>query len=239
MSIESLRGVVDEVVLLLAPLVEAAQSPDDLLRLLAKLGWTPASVPQPLAALAGAGARLLDMIDADEGEIQTPQVLTAIGQLVDAMNAIRTQPDSAFPDDVDIAAFRQTIGRDLLDYCVVEHLLRHRFQIGRLLQLAGIVRLFDVPASGARQAYVKRFVDWGGAGTLLTDPVKGFHAAYDWDTSAPQLPHVLSDIAQALEAWGLELSYFVLSDAQLAFVAAGADPPAVTAMPPAAEGGRK
>ncbi len=225
MSIEALRGVIDEAVLLLAPLVEAAQSPDDLLRLLAKLGWTPASVPQPLADLATAGGAVLDVIDADTDEVSAPEVLTAIGRLIDAINAINAQPENAFPDGVDIAAFKQTIARDLLDYCVVEYLLRHRFRIGRLLKLMGIVRLFEVPASGARQAYVKRFVDWGGMGTLLTNPMQGFRAAYDWDRAAPQLPHVLSDIAEALEAWGLELSYFVLSDAQLAFVAAGANPP--------------
>jgi len=36
--------------------------------------------------------------------------------------------DSEFPDSVDIALFRQTIGRDLLDFCVVEYLLHHRFK---------------------------------------------------------------------------------------------------------------
>jgi hypothetical protein len=224
MSIEALRGVIDEVVLLLAPLVEAAQAPDDFVRLLSKLGWTVASVPRPLADLAGAGASLLDVIGADADDVSTPQVLRSIGRLVDAVNAIHARPNSEFPASVDIAAFKQTIGRDLLDYCVVEHMLRHRFKIGRLLKLTGIVQLVDTPASGLRQAYVKRFVDWSSAGTLLTDPVKGFRTAYAWDTAAPQLPHVLSDIAGALEAYGLDLSYFVLSDAQLAFVAAGANP---------------
>src|SRR5690349_12298414 len=170
MSIEALRAVVDEAILVLAPLVEAAQSPDALLQLLATLGWTPASVPQPLTALAGAGASLLDLIDADEDATQAPQLLTAIGHLVDAINAIHAQPDSVFPTGIDVAAFKQTIGRDLLDYCVVEYLLRHRFRIGRVLKLAGIVRVFEVPVSGARQAHVKRFVDWSGVGALLTDP---------------------------------------------------------------------
>ncbi len=221
----ALRTFVDEMVLVLAPLVDAAQKSDELKRLLAELGWNAASVPQPLLRLATAGSSLIDAVGADPDELATPQLLTAIGGVIDAINVIHARPDSEFPDGVDIAAFKNTIGRDLLDYCVVEYLLRHRFKIGRLLKLAGIVQLIDTPAEGLRQTHLKRHVEWSRVGTLITDPITGFREAYGWTSAASQLPHVLSDIASVLEAYGLEFSYFRLSADQLAFANAGAVQP--------------
>ena len=224
-SDEALRGVIDEVVLALAPLVDAAQAPEDFTRLLAELGWTVASIPRPLLDLATAGSSLLDALGSEPGELPTVQLLTSIGGLVSAIDAIRAQPDSAFPADVDIASFKQTIGRDLLDYCVVDYLLGPRFKFGRLLKLMGIIQLIETPASGLRQTYLKRYVNWAGVGTLLTNPVSGFRNAYAWSSATPQLPNALSDIAAVLESFDLQLSSFRLDAEQLAFANAGAPVP--------------
>jgi hypothetical protein len=222
---DALRGVIEEMVLALAPLVEAAQAPDDLMGLLAELGWTAASVPPPLLDLTTAGASLLDALGSEPGELSTAQVLASIGSLVGAIDAIRTRPDSEFPDGLDVAAFKQTIGRDLLDYCIVEYLLRHRFKVGRLLKLMGIIQLTEQPASGPRQLYVQRRVDWARVGTLLSDPMTGFREAYAWNSATPQLPRLLGDVASVLEAFGLQLSFFRLTAEQLAFANAGATEP--------------
>ena len=225
MSDDPLRGLVDEMVLVLAPLVEAAQAPDELVALLAALGWTVASIPAPLLELATAGSELLDVIGATPEDVPTAQVLDAIGSLATAVVEIEAAPDTAFPSSVDIAAFKQTIGRDLLDYCIVEYLLGQRFKLGRWLRLVGIVQLIDTPASGLRQAYQQRYVNWSEVGTLLTDPLTGFRDVYGWRTAAPQLPRVLSDVAAVLEAYDLLLSFFVLDSQQLAFANAGATEP--------------
>ena len=222
---DPLRGVFDEMVLVLAPLVDAAQEPDELTRLLGELGWNAASIPAPLSNLATAGSDLLGLLASDPDEVEGLQILAAIGRLVAAIDAIRSSPDSAFPSSVDIASFKQTIGRDLLDYCVVEYLLGNRFKLGRLLKLAGIVQLIEVPASGLRTKYQRRFVNWSGVGTLLTDPVTGFRDAYAWGSAAPQLSYAMSDVAAVVESYDLQLSTFVLTQEQLAFANAGATQP--------------
>jgi hypothetical protein len=224
---EPLRDVIDEMVLVLAPLVAAAQSPGEATRLLADLGWTVASVPPPLLELADAGSDLLDLLGSEPDEVEAIQALAAIGRLAAAIDAIRTRPESDFPGSVDITLFKQTIGRDLLDYCVVEYLLGRRFKLGRLLKLMGIIRLIEVPARGLRQTYQRRYVNWAGAGTLLTDPVTGFRDAYAWSSATPQLADALSDVAAVLESYDLQLSAFQLTADQLAFANAGAtEPPA-------------
>jgi len=222
-SDDAIRGLIDEMALVLAPLVEAAQAPEDFTRLLAALGWTTSSIPAPLLDLATAGADLFDALDADD--VTTVTILGAIGKLIDGIDAIHAQPDSVFPSSVDVASFKETIGRDLLDYCVVEYVLRHRFKAGRLLKLAGIVQVNAVPAVGLRGAHVERRVQWSRVGTLLTDPLKGFREVYTWNTATAQSRQAVGDLASMLEAFGLQYSFFIPDPAQLAFINAGATVP--------------
>src|SRR5437868_7029106 len=135
-----LRGLADEIVEILAPLIEAAQDEAAFVRLLADLGWSASPVPPPLLELANAGSRLLGLLASEPGEVATSDVLAAIADLAGAIDAISSQPDSSFPNTVDVASFKQTVGRDLLDYCVVEYLLSDRLRLGRLLKLVGIVQ---------------------------------------------------------------------------------------------------
>jgi hypothetical protein len=225
MSDDPLRALVDEVVLVFAPLVEVAQEPDDFVDLLGDLGWTVSSIPAPLLELATAGSALLDTIGADPGDVPTTAVLSAIASLAAAVEAIHGAPDSVFPSSVDTTAFKQTIGRDLLDYCVVEYLLARRPKVGSLLKLAGIVQLTDVAPSGLRQSYQRRYVNWAEAGTLLTDPLGGLSDTYAWRASTPELLSLMSDVAAVFETFGLQLWFFVLSPEELAFANTGAVDP--------------
>lgn len=220
-----LRGLADEIVEILAPLIEAAQDEAAFVRLLADLGWSASPVPPPLLELANAGSRLLGLLASEPGEVATSDVLAAIADLAGAIDAISSQPDSSFPNTVDVASFKQTVGRDLLDYCVVEYLLSDRLRLGRLLKLVGIVQVRSVAAEGLRGAYRRRYVNWSEAGTLLTDPLTGFRDVYAWRSATPELRTALIDAAAVLEAYSLQLSFFVLTIEQLAFANLGANEP--------------
>jgi hypothetical protein len=226
---DPLRGLIDEGVLAFAPLVAAAQDEQAMLGLLKDLGWEPASVPRPLADLATAGDDLLNLVgagpDADEA-----QIFAAIGKLVDAVEAIRSQGDDVFPAGIDIDAFKTTIGRDLLEYLLVEHLLTNRHRIGGALRLAGIIRLLDTPAVGLRQRFLKRTIAWNEIGDLVTDPAKGFRDAFDWTTSAPNLETAVGVLGSLLESNGFVFSYLQLDGNLLAFAHAGATTPPAQAI---------
>lgn len=224
--VEAFRDILDEVIAALGPLVDAARDPQDLMTLLADLGWTPNSAPQPLHDLAQAGAELIALIGADPAGIPALQAIDAVKRLVDAVNAIQSKPGALFPGGIDVASFKATIGRDLLDYIFVEHLLRNRHQIGGLLKLAGLIRLVETPAAGARQAHIKRQVAWNRIGALLTDPIQGFREAFEWNSAAPQLNQVLAGFASLLESYQLQLAYFEPGGDLLSFINAGATTPA-------------
>jgi hypothetical protein len=230
MSDDALSNIIDEAIEAVEHLIDIAQDPEALRVFLAELGWTPQSLPQPFADVASAGTALLDAVTSDSGDAASvPQALSAIRNLVTTINAIRSQPDTAFPAGIDVAAFKQTIGRDLLDYILVEHLLRNRYPLGGLLQLAGIIRLVPTPASGLRQAYTRREIPWSEISDLITDPAKGLREAFAWDTAAPQITPILGQLASLLESYGMQLYYFTASDAQLAFLNSGATTPVTQA----------
>jgi hypothetical protein len=205
----------------LAPLINAADDPDKLIALLAELGWTPNSVPKPLQDLADAGADLIDLIGTDPAALDTTDALGKVAQLLNAINAIVNNPDGAFPSGIDAATFKATIGRELLDYVVVEHLLVNHERIGGLLKLAGLIRLIPVAAVGLRQAYLRREVEWSQLGDLFTNPAQGFNDVFSWN-NAPNLPALFADLTSLLESYTLALGYFDPPAGQLAFINQGA-----------------
>lgn len=220
--IEALRKFIEELIAALGPLVDATQDPEEIKALLADLGWNVNSAPEPFRNLAVAGSELVGMIGSDPETISTIQALDAVKRFLNAINALQ---NAAFPAELNIPAFKTTIGRDLLDYFLVEHLLRNRHQIGGLLKLAGLIRLVETPASGMRQAYLKRQVAWSKIGALITDPAKGFREAFDWNSATPNLVDALGDLTSLFESNGLSLSYFVPESDLLKFINDGATVP--------------
>jgi hypothetical protein len=200
------RGILDEAILALAPLVAAARDEPAMLALLSALGWTPASIPKPLADLAAAGADLANLAGAGD-DSDDADLFAAIGKLVDAIGTIHSESDAAFPSGVDVQAFKSTIGSDLLDYLLVEHLLNNRHRIGGPLRLAGVFRLVDTPAAGLRQRFLKRAVAWSEIGDFISDPSKGFRDAFDWTTSDPNIESALGVLGSVLEVNGFAFSY--------------------------------
>jgi hypothetical protein len=105
-SAAPLRPFVDEMVRVLAPLVDAAARPDRFRQILADLGWTTASTPAPLSDLASAGAAVIDAVLQSSDDVATLDLVAGIGRLFDAVERIRSAPDSAFPGDLDITTSR-------------------------------------------------------------------------------------------------------------------------------------
>jgi hypothetical protein len=226
MDDEALQTIIDEMVTLLAPVVDAAEDPVKLQQLMTDLGWSPASPPTALLSLADAGADLVESIGAEDGDgFDSSRLLQDIARIVSAINAIAASSDGDLPGGIDKAIFKSTIARDLLDYLLVEYLLGTRGTIGTILKLAGLIQLTPVAAAGTRAAYLKRSVQWDDIGRLFTNPVQGFQEVYAWNTAAPQLSGALTDLTQLMDRLGLDISFSLVDGALATFVNAGAPPP--------------
>ena len=139
-------------------------------------------------------------------------------------------PIPVFPGAIDVASFKATIGRDLFDYLIVNHLLQNHHRVGGLLRLAGLIRLVDTPQSGLRQRYMRRQVAWSDIGALLSDPTKGFRDAFGWDSGEPALTEVIGVLGSVLESYGLQFSYLKVEGDLATFAAANATAPGDAAM---------
>jgi hypothetical protein len=167
---------------------------------------------------------LLDVIGSGGDPIESAEAIALVTRLAAAVNAIANSTDNSFPGGVDVATFKATIARDLLDYAFAAHLLHHR-ALGTVLKLAGLLRVINTPAAGARQRYLKYEVAWSRLGTLLTDPAKGFREAFEWESTTPLTSSAVLDVGALLQSHGLRLSVFQASPDLLAFINRGATTP--------------
>jgi hypothetical protein len=222
--IDALRDIAAEFGDIFGPLITAAEDPGTFVDLLAELGWTVAAVPKPITDLIGSGS---DLVNAWLEDASAAVLLSAIQKFVRALGAIASRPDSDFTNDVDIATFRQTIGRDLLDYAVCEHLLTNRSRIGLSLQLAGVIRLTDREQAGRRLPHLERRFAWEEIASIFSDPAKGFCDAFAWTSQNPQTAYALAVFGSLLESLGLRFFYYRPDDQQRALIASltGAEGP--------------
>lgn len=223
---DALRDIASELTAALAPAIDAARSANALSALLSELGWTPDSLPQPFVDIAESGAELIHLVgDVESADGQ--RLISAIKRLVEAIESIRSRPDAAFPTGVDVAEFKATLSRDLLDFLIVEYLLGRRPTVGSILKLAGLIRVTNAAAVGQRHARLRREVVWSRLGKLITDPLSGFREAFDWAGAAPNFAEALGDLGLFLESTGLQLSFLVPDSQVVAFLNDGAQPPVV------------
>src|ERR1700761_435552 len=123
--LEALQSVIDGMATALQPLGAVAGDDAAFIALLAEMGWSVQAIPQPLAALPTACSDIVSLLDADPSTITPDQTIAAIKKVIDAIGAIASAPDAAFPVTVDVATFKSTIGHDLLHYLIVTHLVRY------------------------------------------------------------------------------------------------------------------
>ena len=179
---DTIAAIVEELGTAFMPLVQALESASAFTEFMADLGW---QVGAPIAPINDLTPILTQVAEAFE-QPDAPDLPSALGQLANAFSAIRALSsisNAALPATVDATAFRNELPGQLLDYLVVEHLLNNRPGIGRLLQLAGVIRLLPIDAAGTRLAHVRRAVAWSDLSKMLSDPVPIFTNAYRWGQS--------------------------------------------------------
>jgi hypothetical protein len=222
---EALGGICLELIAAFGSLVDAARDSERLSVLLADLGWSPASPPKPLQDLADIGVPLVGIIGTASDKVDVQAALEAVARLIAAVNLLASRPDGDYPGGIDVPTFKATIGRDLLDYVIVDYLLGKRYWIGGVLKLAGILRLTKLPAAGLRNSYLKKEIVWSRIAEFVLDPPKGFKEVFAWNSAMPLLEEAVGGFVDLVETYGLPLTYFLPETALATFVSAGASGP--------------
>ena len=212
-----------EIGLAFQPLNSAFQSPDSFAAFMETLGWNMDSVPAALSSLSAPAAQIGTIVqdgEVDSGEV--PQLLAAIVGFVGAVNGIASQPAGNFPAGLDVAAFKSEFPQQLIDYLIIDYLLRRLGGWGNLVKLAGIVRLEDVPASASRPAFTRRTVAWADLGQFFSDPTLVLRNAYNWGQADFQDVALLQNVADVLDGWHVNSRFAAIDPAMFTSLTAGA-----------------
>ena len=217
---DTLAILAEELGFALEPLTTAFKSPASLRDFLEELGWDFAAVPAAIDALRVPVEQAVALVQGDEvSAAQVPDLLNRVRAGFNAVSDLGSAGGLA--ND-----FKDEFPRQLVDYLLVEWLLRHQPQWGYLLLALGIIRLEERAAAPPRPAYVRRVFAFEDFGAFFGDPLIFFKNSYQWGQSSFDGERMLQSLGGLFDAWGWRTRDELL-DAQTAVqLATGALDPA-------------
>ena len=181
---EDVQPYIELALQVLAPLLRAAESPEEAEYLLRELGYAPPSDVQAFSELGAIAASIVDVADGVDMAVDSgaqdalPSIVeltVAIGRLFDGVNSFQQKIQANFAGtqlltDTDIVA---QIVRRLSDHIVVRFFEDNAPRLGAVLQLAGVVEVHDVTDTPTpfHVPYRSRVVNWDKVTDFFNDPV--------------------------------------------------------------------
>lgn len=185
----------------LARAADAWSDPELTRSFLRDLGWSLATVPAPIAALAAPATALADLwreLEHDEPSLEQAARLAEAVRVL--WTAVRGLDGIAEPAEVAGAGFVQDLARSIADYWIVEALDRDGWFTLPVLELLGVVEVRYIDDAPPRRAHFRRRVHWDRLPQLLSDPAAGFRERFGWGTAEFDADGVLSRIRELLTA---------------------------------------
>ena len=191
----------DELALALNPLHEAFESTGALRDFLEDLGWdfdaAPAAIDRLRTPVEQVFAILSEPDGIDAGDIA--RILTSVRAVLKAVSGLGAEAELA-------AEFKNEFPRQLVDYLVVNYLLKNQPRVGYLLMGLGIISVEDRPETLTRPPYVFLGFAWERLPDLLHDPKSHLTSVYRWGQSTFDSARLIDGLAGFLEAWHQQVS---------------------------------
>ncbi len=181
---DTLVLLAEEIATVFEPLQEGLNSPEDFVQFMRELGWDFSSIAGPINAIKPAVVALIDLLSS--GDFNTEnigQLTNKIGTVINEVKDFGGISNGALPSTVDKDEFKNEFPEQLIQTLTVDYLLEQRGQIGKILQLIGIIRVEEIEVSGKRLAYTKKEISWSDIGNFFNDPTAIFANAYKWGTA--------------------------------------------------------
>ncbi|WP_343702775.1 DUF6603 domain-containing protein [Chitinophaga sp.] len=218
---DTLVVIAEELGKAMQPLVSASSSPGALRDFLEELGWDLAAVPASINALKGPAELAVRKGTENEGVAadDVQQMITAIRAAFEALGNLGNAGDLA-------AAMKNELPGQLLEYLLVEYLLKNQPSFGQLLKVVGIIRLEQIPAQAGRVAYLRRTFAFADFGSLFSDPLVFFKNAFKWGQSDFRGEEWSAALMELLRSWGFDADMEAISPNALARLTENSSNPA-------------
>ncbi|MCL7427054.1 DUF6603 domain-containing protein [Streptomyces sp. YS415] len=210
----------------LLPLREALASPEAFIAFLQKLGWRAEDIPQPLRDL-GSGVEILydgltrllgegglnvgGSVGDGEASVQispddVSRVLRAFQEVVNAIRAIATAPDSAIPATLRADGFKEKFPGQLIDHLVITYLQRYHPSIGFGLRALGVAKTGYAPPEGNRPPYMNIRLDLTDLPQTLSEPSLVLKNAFGWGEADFDFEALAVQVDNLMMAIGVDIA---------------------------------
>ncbi len=208
---DTLVVIAEELGKALQPLESAATTPAALRDFLEDLGWNLTTVPASITALKAPveQAARLGTGNTEVSSDSVQQLITAVRAAFEGVAKLNTAGDLA--NDM-----KNDLPGQLLQYLLVEYLLKNQSGFGQLLRALGIIRLELIPAQTGRVAYLRRTFVFSEFANFFSDPLTFFKNAFHWGQSNFRGGEWVDAISQLFESWGFQWQIENLTDNALA-----------------------
>jgi hypothetical protein len=183
---DTIAVVAEEIAKALMPLRDAIQSTERFSSFMAGLGWDVEDIPPPVRELGGGlntiANELQNIISGSVSPSTIENLRTAINQVVNGIDAISRAPESAIPERLRRENFALEFPQQLIEYLLVEYLVRNQPQVGFVLGALGVIRIEYHAPRGNRRPYMTRRLDFNAIPRVFEDPVIIFENAFGWRT---------------------------------------------------------
>ena len=234
---------VEEMALALLPLRNAISSPERFVSFMAQMGWQVDSVPEPLVNLAGGLAGLITTLQrivrnqqsgADINLADIDELLQAVQDVFEGIQAIRAAPDAAFPPSLIADNFKAEFPAQLVQFLVINHLTRLHPRLAFVLRALGVIQINYIPAAGNRRPFMRYRIVFSDLPKLLEDPSLIFTNAYGWGTDDLDYETLFQHLENFLLSLEVDVSRPILRQETARMLAGGIELPGQPARRPVA-----
>ncbi|MCE8428172.1 MAG: hypothetical protein J5U19_07295 [Candidatus Methanoperedens sp.] len=208
MDEDNIIQLIDSLVPLFNPIVEAIEDENNAKSLFQKLGYLPPSEVLIFKDLKPSIESLLDFINEVDESLDSnteidyfvlfKDIVVLIQNIIQSINAINSaiQRDfsgSSFLTDTDIL---QSFPRKLLDYLIIQMLEKKYSVVHSILISMGLIEesfITEVPTPFHTQ-YLKKTINWDKIPVFISHPEEIFQKAYDWNAASFQYEKFMKNI---------------------------------------------
>src|SRR6476661_1377416 len=200
---DTLAIIAEEISTALTPLETVVETPASFRSFMKELGWDATQVVQPVQDLVNLVQPIVTILEG--GDITAANVMSlldSVKNLINAIEALSTKPDALLAGIGAAAAeFKNDFPSQVVQYLIVEYLVKQRAKTGTILQLLGIITITPTNATATRPAYFRREVHVDQIPNLITNPLQLLQTRYGWGTATLNKDELFQNLIAAFEAF--------------------------------------
>ena len=182
------------------PLQDILASETAFIGMMRQMGWTVEDIPGPIQDLITPLDNLVSAIQTVQVDSSVENIAELLTALANLTNAVAELEGKSFDTSLSLDGFAAEFPAQLIDYLLVEYLSQYQPAAMGMLGAFGLVQMEYQEASGNRQAFVTRKLNWEMISEVLDDPGSVLETIFGWNADEFDFEALLSELENLLAA---------------------------------------